>query len=182
MLEAVDPVDHEIVPDHEQHGRDEHPGPAVVVDIRVKQALAADLGQEKGHRQDVDEGDRLHGRYDLLADLVFEEARVVLEAAVEDAVVGQGAKHPVEAACTDLGDDHDGDDLAHDVVARPCRAIAMGCGCSGQVGAEAGQPLGGVWCCAIDVCGPRGNKVGVGLVKDQRVENVEGGVHGGRRL
>lgn len=122
VLEAVDPVDEQVVPDHEdERGRDE-PAPAVLVDARVQQTVAAHLGEEEGQRQDVDKGHRAHARRHLLPDLVLKEARMVLQPTVEDEVVAQGAEDPVQQRSANLGDGEDGDDLARHIVAGPRRA------------------------------------------------------------
>lgn len=121
VLQPVNPVDEKVIPDHKQHRRDEHPRPPprVLVHLRVKQALAPHLGQEEGQGEDVDEGHGAHGRVDLLADLVLEEARVVLQPPVEDEVVGQGAEDKVQRRGAQLRDGQDGHDLPQDPVARP---------------------------------------------------------------
>lgn len=123
VLKSMDPVNHEIIPDHEEHRRDAHPCPAIVIHAGVEQALAAHLGQEKRQGHDVDPRDGGHGRHDLLANLVLEEARVVLQTAVENEVVREGAEHPVQERSTNLGDQQDGSALSKDVVPWPCRLV-----------------------------------------------------------
>lgn len=121
VLEAMNPVDANVVKRHVQHRRDQQPGPAIVADVLVQQALAADLCQEPGQGEDVDDGDGGQRRLDLLADLVLQEAGVVLEPPVEDEVVGESAEDEVQRAGADLCDDQQRYDLAVDVVARPKR-------------------------------------------------------------
>lgn len=121
VLEAMDPVDGDVVECHVEHRRDEQPRPAVVGDVLVEQALAADLCEEPGQGEDVDDGDGGQRRLDLLADLVLQEAGVVLEPPVKDEVVGEGAEDEVQRGGANLCDDQQRDDLAVDVVARPQR-------------------------------------------------------------
>lgn len=95
VLEPVNPVDQEVVPDHEQHNRDTHPRPSIVLYSGIQEALSAHLGQEKGQREDVDPRYSHHRGHNLLSDLVLEEARMVFEPPVEDEVVRERAKDPV---------------------------------------------------------------------------------------
>lgn len=134
VLQAVDPVDGDVVECHVKDRRDQQPRPAIIADILIQQALAADLSQEPGQGEDVDDGDGGQGRLDLLADLVLQEARVVLEPPVEDEVVREGAEDEVERGGADLRDDQERDDLAVDVVARPQGGRQRVVGGGGQAG------------------------------------------------
>ena len=60
MLEAMDPVDGNIVESHVQHGRDQQPGPAIFAHRAIQQALPSDLSQEPGQSQNVDNRDGGH--------------------------------------------------------------------------------------------------------------------------
>lgn len=87
MLQAMDPVDGEIIESHVCDGREHQPGPAMVAHVGVKQAFATDLGQEERQGEKVDDGKRPEGRFDLLADLIPQETRMVLEPSVKDEVI-----------------------------------------------------------------------------------------------
>lgn len=164
VLKAVNPVDQEVVPDHVQHGRDPHPPPAILAHVGVQQTVATNLSNEKGQREDVDEGDGGHGRDNLLADLVLQETGVVLEASVENQVVGEGAEDEVQRGGADGGNDIEGDQLTVDVVARPGRldwrgGIVDGNGAVAQKRRVLRQ------------------KVGPGLIQYEGIENFESDVH-----
>lgn len=120
VLQAVNPVDADVVEGHVQHGRAHQPAPAILGEVAVQQAVTPHLGEEDGQGHEVDEGDGLHGGDDLLAHLVLEEAWVVFQAAVKDEVVREGREDPVQHGGAELGKDENRDDLAIDVVARPC--------------------------------------------------------------
>lgn len=176
MLQPVDPVDGEIVPDHEQHRRNEHPRPTVVANLGVQETVAAHLAEEPWQGHDVDEGHGAHGRDDFLANLVLEKTRVVLQPPVEDEIIRQRAENPVQRGGANLGDDEDRDALAHDVVARPGGPVADRC--IGQVGGEAAVFQRAGRRPVADGRRPRGHEVGIHAVEDQRVEDLECGVHG----
>ena len=148
VLQPVNPVDENVVPDEEHDGRDAQPPPAqrVLVNVRVEHAVPPHLGQEEGHRQDVDPRHGGDGRPYLLAYLVLEEARVVLQPPVEYEVVRQRAKGEVQERGAHLCDGEERHDLSQDAVARPRHVI--------------------------------GDDVAVHLVQDQRVQDLERGVHG----
>jgi hypothetical protein len=137
MLEAMNPINGKVVERHVQQRADHQPAPPPLVrlHILVQQAVAADLGQEDGARQEVDEGHGEQRAFNLLADLVLEKARVVLEAPVKHAVVRERAKDEVQRRRAELRDEQDGEDLAVDVVARPLRG---GCCAGGELRIEVG--------------------------------------------
>jgi hypothetical protein len=54
-------------------------------------------------------------------DLIFEEPRVVHHVVVEDVVVGESSEDDVEGKDAYQGYDGKGEELAGNVVARPCR-------------------------------------------------------------
>lgn len=153
MLEAMDPVDGNIIERHVQQRRDHQPGPAIVAHGAIKQALATDLRQEPGQGQNVDDGYGGYRRFDLLTDLVGQEARMVLEAAVKYEVVGEGAEEEVEGRCADLCEDQQRDYLPINIVARPSRRRVGEGGVGGQ------QP-------------------GIGFVQDEGIEELESDIHG----
>ena len=88
MLQAMNPVDGKIVESHVQYRREQQPGPAIIAHLGVTQAFATDLGQEHRQCQNVDSRNGGQGRFDLLADLILQKARMVLEPSVEDEIVG----------------------------------------------------------------------------------------------
>lgn len=169
VLEAMNPVDANVVKRHVQHRRDQQPRPAIVADVLVQQALAADLCQEPGQCEDVDDGDGGQRRLDLLADLVLQEARMVLEPPVEDEVVGEGAEDEVERAGADLCDDQQRDDLAVDIVARPQRG-----------GRAVGGGQAGICrlCRRVAEAGARVRQgPGVGLIQNEGIEELKSYIH-----
>lgn len=119
VLQTMNPIDAKIVESHVRDCREHQKGPAIVAHIAIEQAVATNLGQEPRQGQDVDDGHGAHRRVDLLANLILQEARVVLEPPVVDEVVGKRAKDKVKRGCADLGEDEDRYDLAVDVLTRP---------------------------------------------------------------
>jgi len=95
VLDAMNPVDADIVENHVQSSGSEQPWPAIVADIGIKQALATDLSEEPRQRQDVDERDGSHGRLNFQLNLVLQESRVVFKASVENEVVRKRAENKV---------------------------------------------------------------------------------------
>ena len=166
VLKTVNPIDGNVVESHIQQGGDGHPGPAVAVHIVVQEAVTADFSQKPGESQDVDKGNCRHGRCDFLAHLIFQEPRVVLQAAIEDEVIRQGTEDEIECGCAELGYQEDRYALAVDVVAGPKRRRCIrgqGVVHIGRVAKAAAR----VW------QGPC-----VGLVEHEGVEEFERDVHG----
>ena len=95
VLDAMNPVDADVVENHIQSSRSEQPWPAVVANVGVKQALATDFSEEPRQSQDVDEGNGSHGGLDFLLNLVLQESRVVFKATVENKVVRKRAENEV---------------------------------------------------------------------------------------
>lgn len=87
MLQAMNPVNADVVEERVQQGRDKNPGPAILVYARVEQALAAHLSEEEGDSEDGHDGNRKEGGIDLHADLVLQETRMMFQAPVKDEVV-----------------------------------------------------------------------------------------------
>ena len=143
MQPAVDPVDAVVREPQEErragdHVRDRFPAAVgakrALSDRVVHHAVAADVSDEPGEGEEVEEGEGLEGEHDLLVDLVLEEAGVEFHALVEDEVVGEGADGEVEEEDADVGDDVEGEGLAEEGVA--------GEGGGGWEGGEEGEERG----------------------------------------
>lgn len=119
VLQPVNPVNGDIIEGDIQQCRDCYPCPAILADISVEKTLSPYLGEKDGKRHQVDPRDSVHGRSDFLADLVLQEARVMLKSPIKDEVVRQGREHPIEHRGANLRERDDGDALPNDVVARP---------------------------------------------------------------
>lgn len=121
VFESVNPINEEVVEDHVYNGRDEEPGPAVLIDVRVEKTVAADLGEEKGQTEKIYDRNGPERRHDFLGDLVFEESRVVLQSTVEDQVVGKGGEDEVDCGGTKARDKQNRGALTSNIVARQRR-------------------------------------------------------------
>lgn len=169
VLQSVDPVDGNVVESHVQNGRNGQPGPAIALHIAIQQTVAADLGKKPRKSQDVDERNGGQGRLDLLAHLVLEEPRVVLQTSVEDEVIRQCAEDKVEGGCAELGDEKNRHGLAVNVVAIPKRYRW-----------RRTQEVVRIRGIAHTSSGVRQGPC-VHLVEDERVEELKCDIHGSRR-